>query len=125
MIQGRGGNDSIHGRGGNDTLYGEDGNDVLKGGGGDDVMRGGEGNDTLSGGSGVDLFVFETGNGSTDIVTNFENGSEMIQISGATFADLTIQNVSGSKHITWNGDGHSIVLEGISGVINESDFIFV
>jgi hypothetical protein len=72
---------------GNDTVYGADGNDILDGG---------TGTDTLTGGSGADIFVTRSGNGSAnladaDIITDFEDGADLIGLDGLVFSQLTIE----------------------------------
>ncbi|MGF1523106.1 MAG: esterase-like activity of phytase family protein [Leptolyngbyaceae cyanobacterium] len=87
LIRGGAGNDRIGGKGGNDTLFGDDGDDQLWGDDGDDILRGGLGNDVLtgddnSGGQGADTFVLAIGEG-TDTITDFEVGTDTLQILGA------------------------------------------
>ena len=72
---------------GNDSVYGAEGNDVLDGG---------TGTDTLTGGSGADIFVTRSGNGSAnladaDIITDFEDGADLIGLGGLVFSQLTIE----------------------------------
>lgn len=101
QIYGQDGNDHLIGGSGNDTLVGGDGDDVLEGGDGDDMLNGwtgsdqlsggagfdrlfggadddrlegGAGNDVLSGGSGADRFVFDSLDGSVDVITDFGTG---------------------------------------------------
>lgn len=124
-IQGNKGKDVILGGSGKDNLKGQKGHDTIKGQDGADTIEGGAGNDELWGGKGLDVFVFQgddpTG---TDTIKDFQNGTDLIEISGSTvYADLTISNVSGDKHISW--DSNLIVLEGIIGSVNADDFNFV
>ena len=125
--------DTLSGEKGRDTLIGNGGNDLLKGGGqgdllrgnsGKDTLNGGAGNDTLNGGSGADTFLF---NGDTntghDQITDFQNGTDVIEISGAVgFGDLTITQGGGNTVISWSGG--SVTLLGETGTINEDDFMF-
>ena len=89
---------------------------MLNGGANDD-----EG-DQLSGGAGADTFVFE-GSFGGDLVTDFELGVDLVDVSsfGLTFADLVIDDTSGSTVISI-GDS-TITLNGVVGV-TEDDFIF-
>lgn len=82
--------------GGDDTLLGGDGNDSLDGGAGDDALDGGNGNDfaiigrsgvdTLTGGAGADVFRYDDATdtgldaGNRDIITDFEVGTDHIQL---------------------------------------------
>lgn len=125
------GNDSISGDAGNDTLSGQNGIDVLTGGAGADVLGGGAGNDLLNGGSGrdklsgdtgsdtligggeLDVFVF-AGKFGADVITDFRNGADVIDLSGRglSFADLKIRTVGDDTVIVL--DTGRIVLEDFS-----------
>lgn len=103
VIVGAAGNDSINGNRGNDDIDGGTGNDLLRGGQGDDVVAGGEGSDTimgdlgadtLEGGAGIDYFVFAPeaalyAGSRADVVSDFEDGVDHIQIGFAPAAVLT------------------------------------
>lgn len=47
MVNGKGGQDSVHGTEGDDLIYGGDGADSLQGGTGTDRISGGDGNDKI------------------------------------------------------------------------------
>ncbi|MCP5091742.1 MAG: calcium-binding protein [Gammaproteobacteria bacterium] len=122
-IYGLGGDDSIDGGAGDDLLYGGDDNDTVTGGKGADTLTGGGGDDTLTGGDDIDRFVFLSGDQGTDVITDFDNGSELIEIHGFSFGDLVIAQIGSYTEITW---GTSLVtLEGETGVIDAADFLFV
>lgn len=92
VIQGDNGNDFLFGGQENDQLYGDDGNDVISGDKGNDIITGNQGLDTLTGGEGNDIFMLQTTQG-RDILTDFQRGSDVIQISGGIrFSDLTLQS---------------------------------
>ena len=91
--------DSVAGRDGTDTLtnieqlrfsdgdilYGTPGADTLQGTAGNDTLIGGGGGDILSGGSGKDTFVFaDADNTGTDIITDFEVGTDVIDMTGVS-----------------------------------------
>ncbi|MFM6106898.1 MAG: hypothetical protein ACKPEO_15320, partial [Sphaerospermopsis kisseleviana] len=87
----------------NNTLFGNDVNNVLDGGlgddtiygqGGNDTLIGGEGNDTLTGGVGMDAFRFTGLNGGIDTITDFESGTDKIQIDSSGFTGLAIGQLS-------------------------------
>jgi Ca2+-binding RTX toxin-like protein len=103
-VNGGDGNDILFGLGaaavldggaGNDILYGTAGNDILTGGSGNDTLIGGLGNDQLTGGSGADVFSFLGGNAAAvsdrlislgaDTISDFESGSDKIQINAGIF----------------------------------------
>lgn len=86
-IRGDAGNDDLLGEAGNDFLVGGSGNDRLNGGTGSDRIDGGSGVDTMTGGSGIDIFDFNslldsgTGVGNRDIITDFQRGTDKIDLS--------------------------------------------
>lgn len=81
--------DLIQGLGGNDLLYGRAGDDVLEGGEGDDVLDGGSGNDVLNGGDGNDMFVFSTGSGQDQVISQDPDGIywDVVQMGDGITAD--------------------------------------
>ena len=89
--------DDLRGGGGNDMLTGGDGDDFIMGQSGSDTIAGGAGNDVLTGGSGMgsqdgtrDTFVFGSGDG-TDKIKDFENGIDVIDLSGFGFTNFSTQ----------------------------------
>ncbi len=93
-VNGNLGNDNIDGGVGNDSLRGGQGNDTIVGGDGDDVVMGDLGVDRLTGGAGVDTFVFGGSaalfaNASADVVTDFADGIDRIQVGYTANAVLT------------------------------------
>lgn len=124
-LRGLGGNDRLLGGGGQDRLIGANGKDMLKGGSGADTLLGGKGNDTLVGGVGADVFAFAA-NAGTDTVTDFQDGTDLLQISGHSggFGALDFDDVKGDLKITH--DGGTIILEGLAGTtLGADDFAFV
>lgn len=71
--------DIVRGGDGNDSLFGGRGNDQLFGDAGDDFLSGDRDSDTLTGGAGKDTFVL-LADGGLDIITDFENGVDLIQL---------------------------------------------
>lgn len=90
--------DTLSGLGGNDRLIGFGGNDILDGGDGDDLLQGGIGSDQLTGGTGADLFRFDTNlaPSNIDIITDFEQGVDIIQLSRAVFSTLPLGALAAS-----------------------------
>jgi Ca2+-binding RTX toxin-like protein len=86
-IYGGTGNDQLDGGLGNDKLFGGTGADRLVGGSGDDILAGGAGADKLTGSSGKDIFIFtdsEIGTtkiGAHDVITDFQQGTDKIDVS--------------------------------------------
>jgi Ca2+-binding RTX toxin-like protein len=119
--------EGVNGSAFDDVLLGDGGDNTLQGGAGNDTLTGGGGMDRLSGGLGADHFAFDgTLNEGTDRITDFEDGTDIIDISGAVFADLTIAvatNVANTRVSLANGT--VIILEGVdSSLIDASDFLF-
>jgi Ca2+-binding RTX toxin-like protein len=84
-IEGGKGHDLIAGGQGDDVLYGGPGKDTIYGGAGNDIIVGGPGEDVLYGGEGADQFIF-TSSDLSDLIMDFEQGTDLIDISrtGAT-----------------------------------------
>jgi hypothetical protein len=76
--------DWLFGEEDNDLLMGGSGNDSLFGGLGDDTLRGGSGIDQLHGGQGYDTFVFMKGSGWNDVVLDYDDRRDMIDLSKTT-----------------------------------------
>ncbi|MDR9393526.1 MAG: choice-of-anchor I family protein [Roseovarius sp.] len=134
LVSGGLGNDSLGGGEGNDTVTGDDGDDFVAGGGrddlvdggaGDDTVNGGNGDDTMTGGDGDDMFVFNTVKaGEVDIITDFEDGAEVLRLTGVTFDDLSITDGEDGAEVALAG--HTIVLEGVSAAdLSQDDFMFL
>lgn len=125
--------DLIYGGGGDDRLYGNRGTDTLHGDDGNDYLNGGDGRDHLWGGDGADTFAFVGYDAKHDVVYDFENGVDMIDLVswGVTdMSDLTITALAtGALLIEKAGSGQCFELRG-GGVpltvadLDPSDFIF-
>lgn len=124
-LYGGNGNDVLWGQFGNDKLHGGKGADTLKGGAQGYKQEGGTGDDTLSGGGGADVFLYAGDvDEVADLITDFKNGTDLIQIGcDITYDALAIEQVGGDTHAKWLFN--TVNLEGITGTINENDFIFV
>ncbi|MBB1462171.1 cadherin-like domain-containing protein [Vibrio sp. SG41-7] len=82
-------------RGGDDTVEGGEGKDIIYGQGGDDTLIGGLGNDILVGGEGDDIFkwVDEPLDDYRDVITDFEVGSDHIDLSELLHDENTMDDV--------------------------------
>ena len=101
-INGGLGNDTINNSGNYDTLDGGAGNDRLINTGSDCTLYGGAGNDTLTGAAGVsDVFQYTSGDGA-DIITNYEQFSDIIMI---TYGAVTASALKGNNVILKVGSG--------------------
>lgn len=134
-LRGMEGDDTLLGNSGFDTLYGNAGDDVLDGGGRSDKLYGGKGDDTMSGGGSSDTFVIRRVGNGDDEVTDFQNGTDVVDISA-----LGVQNFNALNN-TFNalsettdgvlidlaaaGGSGSILLQGMTlADMDASDFIF-
>jgi Ca2+-binding RTX toxin-like protein len=105
-------NNQITGNAGDNSLDGGAGADTLSGGAGADTLFGGLGDDRLTGGTGGDSFRFVPGGGH-DVITDYGNGADRIDISAYQKAGLTptLTNVGGNLVISFT-DGDSITVLG-------------
>jgi len=109
-----GGNDRFNGGIGADNISGSDGNDMISGGNGSDRLSGDVGEDTLTGGAGNDRFVLAPTRDSstsvssltsfdstrTDIITDFTDGQDLIELTGAlSFQQLNIVSIGSSPDV--------------------------
>jgi len=108
LIFGNEGQDSISGGDENDSLFGGKGNDQLFGGAGDDFLLGDRDIDTLTGGQGRDTFALSTGGG-LDIITDFENTTDYIQLPvGVSISDILIQVASANTILSLRSTGEQL-----------------
>ncbi|MBC6424767.1 MAG: hypothetical protein GDA38_27380 [Hormoscilla sp. SP12CHS1] len=115
--------DVLQGTASADSLSGDGGHDILKGGLGDDLLDGGKGRDSLYGDEGADTFVLAQGM-DQDIIYNFEDGTDSIQLGGGlSFADLTIASRGSSTRIAAYGEVLAILSRIDYQQIGESDFV--
>jgi Ca2+-binding RTX toxin-like protein len=121
-IEGGGGKDLIEGGGGKDFLDGGRGKDTLNGGGGKDDIEGGKGRDFLSGGNGRDTFHFERGSGN-DVIEDWRDRQDRIDIDGATFDDLIINQVGDNTLIRYTNI-RITVEDSDAELFTAADFIF-
>lgn len=108
-----------------ENAIGGAGDDFIKGNDADNRLNGHTGNDVLTGGLGDDIFDFDT-NWGDDIIRDFEDGSDLIDLSdtGLNYNDLSITQDGDDTFIS-DGAGNSIILENFQkSLINEDDFIF-
>ena len=125
ILIGGSGFDTLQGGRGNDVLNGNRGRDVLQGGEGDDTLNGGRGHDILTGGAGADMFVFDVVEKGRDVITDFEDGQDLIQISGLGFDDLAMTQTGEDVLISSDHMSGQITVEGLSlAALDASDFLF-
>lgn len=126
--------DVLYGGGGNDRLFGNSGTDQLHGDEGDDVLNGGTGRDYLWGGAGADSFVFVAYDNRKDLVYDYEDGIDSLDISqwGATSVDdLEIRDLGGGRvQVQMIGTAYAFELRAEDGSLtaadlDNGDFVFV
>ena len=120
------GADTITGGDGNDNLFGGKDNDNLSGGLGNDILSGDFGIDTLTGGGGSDIFVLGIGGGGADIITDFQDGVDLMQLpAGLTFSNILVQASGNQTALVLATTGEELVrLNGIQpSVITSADFV--
>ena len=118
--------DVLTGKGGANTLTGNQGNDTLDGKGGNDTLLGRQGNDTMTGGSGADRFRYTESVFDHDIITDFADGQDLIDLtgSGLVFSDFTITQ-QGTDTLVSRNASHDILLQNITAIdITVADFVF-
>mgnify|MGYP006102479851 CR=1 FL=1 len=115
-------------------LYGQVGDDILVGGDGEDILDGGAGKDVMNGGGGVDVFIIRATDGVSslptcpsypyvdvdrlvkncyfaDIITDFIDGTDIIELDSMSFDSITI--AQGSSGYT----DHTIITKNSSSEI--------
>ncbi len=126
-LYGNTGADSLSGDEGDDILYGGKDNDTLIGNSGNDILSGDMGSDSLIGGTGSDLFVL-TANGGSDIVADFEDGSDQIALAGSlTFEQLSVSTSGSSTVLSLANNGELLAtLNNVqSSLIAAEDFLLI
>lgn len=123
-LVGGNGKDRLGGGRGDDELWGDQKDDRLSGGRGSDYLNGGDGDDQLKGGRGQDIFAYEA-NGGRDVISDFKNGEDLIEMSAADFANTEIKKRGDSVVIKIDGAAGRLKLEDTKfSQIDEGDFLF-
>ena len=123
--------DKLFGGRGADVLEGGYGEDVLDGGRGKDVLDGGPGKDVLIGGSGHDVFRFSPGDAGTDLILDFDDGTDSIDLTAFdgvnSMDDLDVTFEEDAVNIGLSGDGGQVVIILVGFAeesLDSSDFLF-
>jgi Ca2+-binding RTX toxin-like protein len=121
LLDGGDGNDTLTGGDAADTISGGDGNDIINGNAGDDVIAGGNGDDQLTGGADADLFAFAGNESGSDTIADFEDGVDLLLISGAT--NVNVEDTANGALISF-GDA-TVLLSGVAAAdLSAADFLF-
>jgi serralysin len=103
-----------------DTLFGDDGHDTIVGGNAADRIAGGDGDDVLTGLGDADLFAFAEHESGADTITDFEDGTDRIVLSGA--ATQTIEDGDEGAVITFGST--TVTLVGVNAAdLGADDFL--
>lgn len=128
LFDGRGGSvsDAVYGEAGMDLLEGGGGSDRLDGGADGDVLIGGGGADQLTGGSGGDVFLYRAASDSTaaaqDLITDFQSGSDRIDLSLLAPTSVTIAQAGGHWIVTAQTAGGELSIR-VAGSVTLSDIV--
>ena len=123
------GNDRLLGGAGADLLNGGDGDDLILGEEGADILTGNAGSDRLIGGKGPDIFMFGVDGEHTDIIDDFSDGEDRIDLSGfdgLSFRDLLISEDRRKSVIdlTAHGGGRIVLRRFNPSDLDPADFVF-
>jgi Ca2+-binding RTX toxin-like protein len=103
---------NIVGNSRDNVIYAGKAGGFYRGEAGNDTLYTGKGTDILTGGAGNDTFVYAAGDGN-DIVTDYTEGEDNLQVSGGTISQMALAN-NGQDVVFTVGDG-SVTLEGAAG----------
>ncbi|WP_417585512.1 calcium-binding protein [Pelagibacterium sp.] len=108
-----------------DVLRDDAGDNRLRGNAGNDTLCASQGNDELQGGDGADVFQFKTKNFGSDVIWDFEIGTDKIEILAAKrFGQLTIEDDGNGNALVSFGE-NTVHLDYISADdLSRSDFLF-
>lgn len=112
------------------AVLGLAGDDVLQGDRGNNTLVGGLGNDTLTGGSGRDTFVFDPADVGADVITDFQNGIDQLDVSAFSFGTTELesvisnaQQIGGDVLLTFAHENTALLAGVQAQVLDTSDFI--
>ncbi|SMO68551.1 M10 family metallopeptidase [Paracoccus laeviglucosivorans] len=103
------------------TIVGNGFANSIRGMGGNDRLLGMGGNDTLTGGVGADVFVFNNGR---DVITDFQNDIDTIQIDNALWGNATrtvaqvlqFASIHNGDVLFSFGNGHTLRVEDVTNI---------
>lgn len=136
ILNGTSSSDTISGFAGNDQLFGLNGNDTLLGGAGNDILDGGRNTNILTGGTGADIFQISTRQLQNNTITDFEDGTDLIDVSGMNISSFSqileyLTESAGDSFITtewanFNSARNEVIrIDNLDASdLSEADFIF-
>jgi VCBS repeat-containing protein len=110
-----------------ETLIGGIGDDTINSFNGQDVLDGREGDDILTGGLGQQRFIVGVNAGDNDIITNFQTGLDLIDLTAFTnlssLGDLTMSQ-QGADVVIDLGNGQDLTLQNVQvGDLRTNNFV--
>lgn len=112
----------------NDIIVGTTGADSLVGTANDNQIIGRDGNDIITSGAGTDVILMTREAGASDVITDFEVGVDVINLTHESFAglaflaDLSITQ-NGEDTVIQLGDGHTLRLQNVDAtLLTDADF---
>ncbi len=134
FLDGGPGKDVIYGNAGNDAMHGSSEDDMINGGSGNDSLIDGLGNDMLIGGTGRDTFAITRNAGDEDVIADFTNGQDKIDLSNFSTKFVSVSQMTylgyGPRQqgddVEFNlGSGQTLIAEDTTvGHFDTSDFKF-
>jgi hypothetical protein len=109
IVAGGGGVD-VTGGNGADSLVSGSGTDNFTLGAGADSVTFGSGSATVTGGAGADTYAFKQGQGGTDTITDFKQGTDILQFNGFAGAAIASGTIAGGSTLLTLTDGTTIDL---------------
>jgi 2',3'-cyclic-nucleotide 2'-phosphodiesterase (5'-nucleotidase family) len=118
-------NDRLFGQGNADRIFGDSGNDFLNGGVGNDRIDPGAGRDVIVTGTGRDRIVINrnTARQGLNIVRDFQNNLDKIDLVGIRFRDVDILQRGQNTLIRINGENSVFLQNTNANLIDARDFV--
>ncbi|BCW90363.1 hypothetical protein sos41_35310 [Alphaproteobacteria bacterium SO-S41] len=127
ILGGTEGANTIRGGGGNDYIFAAGGDDIIEGGDGGDQLSGQAGADALTGGAGADQFVFraasDSSNAAFDTITDFQSGSDLIDLRGSGLGTVAISQSGGFFFVDADTSGGAHFHLRVAGTVVAGDIL--
>jgi hypothetical protein len=108
-----------------ETYAGTDDADMIAGGAGDDMIVGGGDDDMLTGGAGADVFVYETAADGDDVIADFEDGTDLVDLSAieGLAAMVTIEDTEDGALVSIGEDLSMLFMDTEAASLSAADAI--